>query len=165
MSKACQDKCLVFEVTSVSSNIWYIFIVCIRSYLHFTAKAVPRIHPVTLEPGRVGESVALNCSVSYDNDNFQAEYNLILSWIKNGNVLATKNVNYMVGSHTEEIIHSVVVNSSRDGGDYVCHWTLMDKNRKANFILENYTVVLPSKLLHLFITLEIHVLCGRFSLV
>jgi hypothetical protein len=83
MSKACQDKCLVFEVTSVSSNIWYIFIVCIRSYLHFTAKAVPRIHPVTLEPGRVGESVALNCSVSYDNDNF-------ISYFTN---IAVQNVN------------------------------------------------------------------------
>ena len=104
-----------------------------------------KIHPV--EPGQVGESVALNCSVSYNNDNFQAEYSLTLSWKKNGNVLKeSENLKYELGNHTEEIIFSFVVKRSRDGGDYVCYWNLIGQNSELNSILGNTTVVLPSKL-------------------
>ena len=116
-------------------------------YLFFVAKAVPKIQPVESKPRRLKEKVVLNCSVSYENANYYAEYDLILSWIKDGKILNDTSYEYKVGSHTETFQHPLVIKSFRDGGNYVCRWVLR-LSGKPSSITGNTTAVLSSMLLH-----------------
>jgi hypothetical protein len=116
-------------------------------YLYFVARAVPKIHTVESKARKLKDKVVFNCSVSYENKNHNAEYNLNLSWIKDGKVLNDTKYKYKVGDYTETCQHTLVIKSFRDGGNYVCRWVLQ-LSGKASSITGNATTVLSSMLLH-----------------
>ena len=76
-----------------------------------------------LEQARFKESVVLNCSVSYENS-IANDYKLIMSWKKDGKLLAVENYEYKTGKITQPFQYTFVVRSHTDGGDYVCSWEL-----------------------------------------
>ena len=119
-------------------------------YVYFVARAVPKIvpvYPIESKAKTLKEKVVLNCSVSYENQNHNADYNLNLSWIKDGKVLNETNYKYKVGNYTETCQHTLDIKNFRDGGNYVCRWVLR-LSGKPSFITGNTTEVLSSMLLH-----------------
>ena len=89
--------------------------------------------------------MVFNCPVSYDNDNFNYKYDLIMSWKKDGKTLAAKTYEYKTGKNVEKLQYSLVIKNFKDGGEYVCSWEL---KFKGSSISRNTTFDLPSKLLH-----------------
>ena len=113
-------------------------------YLYFVPKIV---YPVESKAIKPKDKVVLNCSVSYENKNRNADYNLNLSWIKDGKVLNETNYKYKVGNYIETCQYPLVIKSFRDGGNYICRWVLR-LSRKPSSITGNTTAVLSSMLLH-----------------
>ena len=108
---------------------------------------MPKIHPIQLNQTRHREAVLLKCDAAYQNENFGiiSNFNVILSWMKDGKILANKTVNYEYRNHTVSLKHSLTVNSFRDGGDYVCVSQLALKD-KTDFVNDSKKVELQSKL-------------------
>ena len=110
----------------------------------FAEKAVPKMQLKTkLEPAKFRETVVLNCSVSYDNENFYSDYKLILSWKKAGKPLAVKTYRYKLGKNVQTLRYSVLIKDFKDTGEYVCSWELKSQGSS---ISRNSTVDLSSRL-------------------
>ena len=114
----------------------------------FVEEAVPKIHPIQLNQTRHKKTVRLKCDASYQNYNFKIleKFNVILSWIKDAKVLASKIVDYEYGNHTVSINPIVTVNGREDAGIYVCQSQLALKHGSYS-ITESKQVELRSKLM------------------
>ena len=91
----------------------------------FLAKAVPVVNTDKAPPARFGETVVLNCSVSYENQG-GVTLDFYVSWIKDGKVVENKTYEYKRGPQAERLSYSLVVKSFKDGGTYVCRSTFRD---------------------------------------
>ena len=89
----------------------------------------------------------MKCDASYKNGNFKTaeKFNVILSWTKDGKILASKIVAYENKNVTVTLKHFLTVKSFTNGGDYVCESQLALKNKK-DFVSEFQKVELQSKL-------------------
>ena len=91
---------------------------------------MPQIRPQELKPAAFKENVEVNCTVSYNNTDNNLPLFLILSLLKDGKYLVNKSFPYRKSNQAETIKHTVKVESFRDGGNYVCNWTLkFERNR------------------------------------
>ena len=110
----------------------------------FLVKAVPVVETPDLPPAEFGESVKLNCTVSYENDNFGAKFDFNVSWWK-GRKLQNKIYSYTTGNQTLLVQYKIPVKSFKDGGRYECQSSLGDTNGKT--LVRNDSVVLSSMLM------------------
>ena len=120
----------------------------------FLEKAVPVVETPDLPPVKFGESVVLNCTVSYENDNFGARFDLYVSWWKDGKLVENKNYYYTTGNQTLLVQYKMTVKSFKDGGRYACQSSLSDINGKT--LVKNDSVVLSSMLIVLLRVNEQH---------
>ena len=110
----------------------------------FLAKAVPVVNTDKAPPARFGETVVLNCSVSYENQ-VGTTLDFSVSWIKDGKLVQNETYGYKRGRQTERIPYSLVVKSFKDGGTYVCRSTLRDITQQT--FEKNDSLVLSSMLI------------------
>ena len=102
-------------------QVWNIFLH--NCEIMFLAKAVPVVDTDKAPPAKFGETVVLNCSVSYENQG-SATLDFYVSWIKDGKLVENETLVYKRGRQTERVSYSLVVRSFKDGGTYVCRSTL-----------------------------------------
>ena len=109
---------------------------------------MPKIHPIQLNQTKHKETVCLKCDASYQNENFRIKekFNVSLSWIKDGKILANKTVDYEYGNHTVSLNHTVTINGREAAGIYVCQSQLA-LNDKTDSIVDSKEVKLWSKLM------------------
>ena len=105
------------------------------------------------KPAQRGEKVVLNCSVTYEHDDFTVDYFLFLTWLKDGKTLNKKISRFKLGNYTECIDRTMVVSTFRDGGDYVCQWKITDN--RGSFVRVNSTFELQGKFVVIKITVRI----------
>ena len=120
----------------------------------FLEKAVPVVETPDLPPAEFGKSVTLNCTVSYENDNFAARFALKVSWMKDGKLVENKKYTYTTGNQILLVQYKMTVKSFKDGGRYACQSSLGDVNRKT--LVKNDSVVLSSMLIMLLRVNEQH---------
>ena len=108
----------------------------------FLEKAVPVVETPDLPPAEFGESVTLNCTVSYENDNFGASFDFNVSWWKGDKLVENKKYTYTIGNQTLRVQYTMNVKSFKDGGRYECRSSLGDINKKT--LVKNDSVVLSS---------------------
>ena len=119
----------------------------------FLEKAVPVVDTPDLPPVKFGQSVVLNCTVSYENDNFGARFDFYVSWWKDGKLVENNKYNYTTGNQTLLVKYTMIV-KSKDGGRYACQSSLGDTN--GNTLVKNDSVVLSSMLIVLLRVNEQH---------
>ena len=131
----------------------------------FVEEAVPKIHPIQLNQTRHKETVRLKCDASYQNYNFKIaeKFNVILSWIKDGKILANKIVKYENGNHTVSLNHTVTVNGREDAGIYVCQSKLALKD-KTDSIVDSKEVELRSKLMFEYVCYHLDLLLSHIPI-
>ena len=120
----------------------------------FLEKAVPVVETPDLPPAEFGESATLNCTVSYENDNFAARFDFYVSWWKDGKFVENKKYDYTTGNQTLLVQYKMTVKSFKDGGRYACQLSLDDVNGKS--LVKNDSVVLSSMLIVLLRVNEQH---------
>ena len=108
----------------------------------FLVKAVPVVETPDLPPAEFGKSVTLNCTVSYENDNFGAKFDFNVSWLKDEKLVEIKNYDYTTGNQILLVKYKMTVKSFKDGGSYECQSSLGDINGKT--LVRNDSVVLSS---------------------
>ena len=108
----------------------------------FLEKAVPVVETPDLPPAEFGKSVTLNCTVSYENDNFGAKFDFNVSWWKDGKLVENEKHDYTTGNQILLAEYKMIVKSFKDGGRYECQSSLGDTNRKT--LVKNDSVVLSS---------------------
>ena len=111
----------------------------------FLEKAVPVVDTPDLPPVKFNESVVLNCTVSYYNDNFGARIAFNVLWRKDGKLVENKKYTYTTGNQILLVQHTLIVKSFKDGGRYACQSLLRDTNGKT--LVKNDSVVLSSMLI------------------
>ncbi|XP_028406960.1 uncharacterized protein LOC114529374 isoform X2 [Dendronephthya gigantea] len=94
-------------------------------------KAIPKIHPIQLNRTRHKETVLVKCDASYENENngIARKFNVNLSWLKDGKLLANKTVEYKTGNQIVSLNHTVTVNDQEDTGIYICQSQLALKDK------------------------------------
>ena len=122
--------------------MWNIFLHNCK--IMFLAKAVPVVNTDKAPPARFGETVVLNCSVSYESQG-GADLDFYVSWIKDGKLVGNKTYEYKRGPQAERLSYSLVVRSFKDGGTYVCRSTLRDITQQT--FEKNDSLVLSSMLI------------------
>ena len=111
----------------------------------FLEKGVPVVKTPDLPPVNFGERVVLNCTVSYENDNFGARLAFNVSWWKDGKLVENNKYNYTTGNQTLLVKYTMTVKSFKDGGRYACQSSLSDTSGKT--LVKNDSVVLSSMLI------------------
>ena len=120
----------------------------------FLENAVPVIEAPDLPPVKFGQSVVLDCTVSYENDNFAASFDFNVSWWKDGKLVENKNYDYTTGNQILRVQYTMNVKSFKDGGRYECRSSLGDTYKR--ILVKNDSVVLSSMLIMLLRVNEQH---------
>ena len=145
------DLSLLWRMLIENLVVYLTLMCCFLLYciMYFLEKAIPEIVPIaTLEPAQFRETIQLNCSVKYENDNLNADYNLKLTWKKKGGKpFMEKTAKYGTGEHTVTLQYSLVITSSDDGGTYVCGMELQRVINNAPQLTKSSAVDLQSMLL------------------
>ena len=120
----------------------------------FLEKAVPVVDTPDLPPVKFGQSVVLDCTVSYENDDFGAIFDFNVSWWKDGKLVENKNYDYTTGNQILRVQYTMNVKSFKDGGRYECRSSLGDTYKRT--LVKNDSVVLSSMLIMLLRVNEQH---------
>ena len=115
---------------------------------------MPVVETPDLPPVKFGQSVVLDCTVSYENDNFAERFDFYVSWWKDGKFVENKKYEYTTGNQTLLVQYKMTVKSFKDGGRYACQSSLSDVNGKT--LVKNDSVVLSSMLIVLLRVNEQH---------